>query len=239
MRESGLIYTTRKPVAFALGCVMILAASLGAVAVAAPDHHHIVGSAAVIDGDTIEIVGQRIRLEGIDAPEAGQSCARRFFGTWRCGAAATKALHTLVDGRTVTCEGRGKDKYDRILGVCFADGVEINRRMVADGNAWAFVRYSSSYIDEEREARANHRGIFTTDGNQPAWDYRKRHWTTAQRQAPEGCAIKGNVTRNGQIYHMPWSPWYDKIAIDESRGERWFCTEKEALSAGWRPAHGS
>lgn len=228
-----------KLAALAPVCVLILATVPAGAAVGTPDHGHVVGSASVIDGDTIEIVGQRIRLEGIDAPEAGQDCPRRLFGTWRCGAAATKALRSLVEGRTVTCESRGTDKYDRILGVCFADGVEINRRMVADGNAWAFVRYSTSYVAEERDARANRRGIFATVDSQPPWEYRKRHWASAQQQAPEGCAIKGNVTRNGHIYHMPWSPWYDKVTIEPSRGERWFCTETEALSAGWRPAQGS
>lgn len=239
MSEFWYTYTTRKSVALALGCAFTFSAILGPPAVAAPDHAHIVGSAFVIDGDTIDIGGQRIRLEGIDAPEAGQTCARRFFGTWRCGAAATKALRSLVDGRTVTCESRGTDKYKRVLGICFADGIEINRRMVSDGNAWAFVKYSASYVAEEQDARANHRGIFSTSDNQPPWDYRKRHWASAQQAAPQGCAIKGNVTRNGRIYHMPWSPWYDKVSIEEARGERWFCSENEAIAAGWRPAQGT
>ncbi len=58
--------------------------------------------------------------------------------------------------------------------------------------------------------------------------------------APDGCVIKGAVTKNGRIYHMPWSPWYDKVRIDDDpakRGERrWFCSEAEAEAAGWRPA---
>ena len=52
----------------------------------------------------------------------------------------------------------------------------------------------------------------------------------------DGCAIKGNVTRNGRIYHMPWSPWYGQVTIDETQGKRWFCSETEAMAAGWRPA---
>ena len=47
--------------------------------------------------------------------------------------------------------------------------------------------------------------------------------------------IKGNITDNGRIYHMPWSPWYGKVRIDPARGERWFCNENEAMAAGWRP----
>ena len=56
-----------------------------------------------------------------------------------------------------------------------------------------------------------------------------------QHAAPEGCAIKGNVTRNGRIYHMPWSPWYAQIKMEPDKGKRWFCSEAEAVAAGWRP----
>lgn len=233
-----MTYTTRNSVALALSCILALTLAIPKSA-ATPDHGHIIGPATVVDGDTIEITGRRIRLEGIDAPESGQTCTRRFFGTWRCGAAATKALRDLVEGHAVTCDSRGTDRYGRIIGVCFADGIEVNRRMVSDGNAWAFVKYSASYVAEEQDARAKRRGIFATQDNQPAWEYRRRHWSTAQQQAPAGCAIKGNVTRSGHIYHMPWSPWYDKVTIEEARGERWFCSEKDAVSAGWRPAQGS
>lgn len=56
------------------------------------------------------------------------------------------------------------------------------------------------------------------------------------RAPPDTCLIKGNISENGRIYHLPGSPWYDQTVIDESRGERWFCTEAEAREAGWRPA---
>ena len=49
------------------------------------------------------------------------------------------------------------------------------------------------------------------------------------------CLIKGNISENGRIYHVPGSAYYDKTRIDESKGERWFCTEDQALEAGWRP----
>jgi hypothetical protein len=47
--------------------------------------------------------------------------------------------------------------------------------------------------------------------------------------------IKGNITNGGRIYHMPWSPWYEKVRIETTKGERWFCNENEAVAAGWRP----
>jgi hypothetical protein len=49
-----------------------------------------------------------------------------------------------------------------------------------------------------------------------------------------GCLIKGNISQNGRIYHVPGSPSYRSTKIDESSGERWFCTEAEAQAAGWR-----
>ena len=53
---------------------------------------------------------------------------------------------------------------------------------------------------------------------------------------PSGtCRIKGNISGSGKIYHLPGSSLYDKTRIDESKGERWFCTEEEARATGWRP----
>jgi endonuclease YncB( thermonuclease family) len=192
------------------------------------------GAAHVVDGDTISIGEARIRLEGIDAPEAGQTCKRKWVGSWSCGSAATAALSRLVAGRVVACEPRGLDKYGRTLAVCFADGRDVNAQMVRQGHAWAFVKYSQSYVKEEALARAEGLGIWQGE-SQPAWDFRANRWAAAEQKAPEGCAIKGNITRNGKIYHMPWSPWYAQIRIEPDKGKRWFCSEAEALAAGWRP----
>jgi hypothetical protein len=72
----------------------------------------------------------------------------------------------------------------------------------------------------------------------PAWQYRADRWHRAANRAegPRGCPIKGNVTANGRIYHLPWSPWYDRINMDGTKGKRWFCSEAEAMAAGWRAA---
>jgi len=193
------------------------------------------GLANVIDGDTIDIGGTHVRLEGIDAPEAGQTCARRFIGTWGCGSAATKALGKMIGSRRVDCEGRGHDKYGRVLGLCRVDGRDLNQEMVRSGYAWAFVKYSKTYVEVEAEARTAKAGIWQAE-TEPAWIYREKRWQTAETAAPNGCAIKGNVTANGHIYHMPWSPWYGKVRVEANKGERWFCSEAEAKAAGWRPA---
>lgn len=238
-------------VASALALAWVFTPSAGATsppatAGSATPHIAISGLAHVLDGDTIEISGRRIRLEGIDAPEGGQRCNRRLFGEWSCGTAATYALMGLVQNREVGCEDRGADKYGRMLGICFVDGRDVNAEMVRMGLAWAYVKYSTAYIAAEAEARAARRGVWTAATMAP-WEYRARHANQASIPIPlaergepaprsADCAIKGNVTRIGRIYHLPTSPWYDRIVMDTSKGRRWFCSEGEAIAAGWRPA---
>ena len=190
--------------------------------------------ARVLDGDTIEISGQRIRLEGIDAPEGSQTCARAGGGTWRCGQEASNALQKLIGRQSVRCEGRGSDSYGRVLGICFVGATDINAEMVRRGFAWAFVKYSRTYVTEEPDARTRGAGIWQAP-TMTAWEYRAGRWAVADRAVPGDCPIKGNITSSGRIYHMPWSPWYERVRVDTAKGERWFCTEREALAAGWRP----
>ena len=199
-------------------------------------HGALAGPATVIDGDTLAISGLRVRLEGIDAPEAGQTCGSAAAGPWRCGTEASGALARFIQGKDMRCESRGLDKYGRTLGVCFVGDQDVNAWMVRQGYAWAFVKYSTTYVKEEAAARAERLGIWQGEAI-PAWDYRAQRWASAEPQAPKGCAIKGNVTANGKIYHMPWSPWYAQIKMDAERGRRWFCSEAEAVAAGWRPVN--
>ena len=234
MRELKLVYATHGLVAFALAVGVVSVASLQGWARGDAVGQGVQGPVRVIDGDTIDVGETRIRLEGIDAPEAGQSCKRKWFGWWACGHEATAALRRLTEGRTVSCDPRGTDKYSRVLAVCYVDGVDINAQMVRQGHAWAFVKYSQSYVREETQARAAGLGIWQGQ-SEPAWEYRAKRWAAAEDKAPEGCAIKGNVTKTGRIYHMPWSPWYSRIRIEPEKGKRWFCSEAEALAAGWRP----
>jgi endonuclease YncB( thermonuclease family) len=236
MREYSSVTTTKALVAFALA---LWALSGWVLAAGNNDQHNadIAGAARVVDGDTIVINEVRIRLEGIDAPEAGQTCGRAVIGAWACGTEATGALTRLLAGKQVRCEPRGLDKYGRTLGVCFIEPrLDVNAWMVRKGHAWAFTKYSQSYVREEAVARAERVGIWQGEAV-PAWDYRAQSWAKAEEHAPEGCAIKGNVTAHGKIYHMPWSPWYAQIKMDPARGRRWFCTEAEAVAAGWRPVN--
>lgn len=201
-------------------------------------HAILTGVAEAVDGDTLAVGGVRVRLEGIDAPEASQVCTDARGATWPCGAEAQRALAQLVANTIVSCEERGLDRYKRLLGVCRAGATEVNAELVRRGLAWAFIRYSQSYAAVEAEARRAKAGIWSGQA-QPAWEYRAARWQEADitGDAPKGCPIKGNVTASGRIYHLPWSPWYDRINMDVSKGKRWFCSEDEAVSAGWRPAH--
>jgi endonuclease YncB( thermonuclease family) len=194
------------------------------------------GIARVLDGDTIHVGDTRVRLEGIDAPEQAQTCKRADGADWNCGHDATRAMQAMADGRQVVCRNHGLEKYGRTLGTCFVDGRNINAELVKLGLAWAFVRYSSTYVAEEAQARMSHLGVWQGAAT-PAWDYRTRAWVAHAEEGPNGCLIKGNVTASGHIYHMPWSPWYDKVRINGHSGKRWFCTEGEAVAAGWRPAY--
>ena len=106
--------------------------------------------------------------------------------------------------------------------------------MVRRGLAWAFVRYSRRLAGVEADARNLKVGIWQA-GNEPAWDYRSARWSTAESAAPSGCAIKGNITKAGRTYHLPWNRSYRAVRINAAKGERWFCSEEEAIAAGWRP----
>lgn len=193
----------------------------------------ITGRAEIIDGDTIRVAGTTVRLEGIDAPEARQECEDRRGRVYLCGHAATRFLNGLIARQHVTCTVVGRDRYDRSLGICEAAGVDLNAEMVLAGWALAFRRYSERYVDQEGQAERASVGLWggTFD---PPWQWRA---AIAAESAPDDCPIKGNISRSGErIYHMPFQEHYDRTRINESEGERWFCTEEEAQLAGWRRA---
>ena len=148
---------------------LILAASLVAIPVAATE---IAGQATVIDGDTIEIHGQRIRLNGIDAPESRQMCERADGTAYRCGQAAAFALADWIGLATVHCEPRGRDRYKRVIATCFARGDDMGRWIIRQGHALAFRRYSTVYVPDEIEAQAAGRGIWQGRFVAP-WDWRR------------------------------------------------------------------
>jgi len=124
----------------------------------------------VTDGDTIHVNGTIYRLWGIDAPEMHQACT----DGWPAGIEAKLALEQLMAGRAITCEDRGHDRYRRTIGLCRANGKDVQARMVKLGMAWAFTRYSSDYISEEKAAIQARAGVHAHECEK-AWDWRTEH----------------------------------------------------------------
>lgn len=128
----------------------------------------LLGTALVIDGDTLDLDGKRIRLMGIDAPEKKQICQ----ADWKCGLESTKYLVTLINGKDVTCKGDEIDRYGRTVAECFVEGLSLNAAMVQDGYAVSYRRYSLEFADEEEDARAKKLGVWSGNFMMP-WDWRK------------------------------------------------------------------
>jgi endonuclease YncB( thermonuclease family) len=121
----------------------------------------------VIDGDSLRVAGHSIRLHGIDAPELAQTCP----DAWAAGAVAAAQLRALTADKPVICHHRDRDRYGRIVAVCWAAGVDLGEWMVLHGYAWAFTRYSQDYVAEQQQANARRLGIHA-HACQPAWQWR-------------------------------------------------------------------
>ena len=143
-----------------------------AVAVASPAAAQTVtGRASVTDGDTLEIQDVDIRLHGIDAPESAQTCIASSQ-RWPCGRRSANALDAKIDRRTVRCEGRDRDRYGRLIAVCYQGSTDLNAWLVRNGWAMAYRRYSRDYVPEERRADADEVGIWRGQFV-PPWDWRQ------------------------------------------------------------------
>ena len=134
------------------------------------------GVPVVLDGDTLKFPakGERVRLEGVDAPESGQNCLDRAGQRYRCGQAARAALAGVIGRKPVRCEGGRRDRYGRLLAVCFdSAGTDLNGWLVFQGWALAYRRYSIKYIPQERSAKAARRGVWSGRFVKP-WKWRRR-----------------------------------------------------------------
>ena len=130
------------------------------------------GKPRIIDGDTIEIAGERIRLHGIDAPETKQTCQKNDGTEYRCGEMATFALAEIIETHWITCKGETVDRYKRRIATCYAGPYDINAEMVRRGWALAYRRYSKQYIGAEQEALSAKRGIWSGAFVKP-WEWRR------------------------------------------------------------------
>ena len=152
---------------------LLLLALLAALPSTVYAQQTIVGAASVIDGDTIEVHGARIRMHGIDAPESRQECIRSDGTSWRCGQQAALALSDRIGRATVRCEPRDRDRYGRVVAVCFKGAEDLDRWMVATGWAVAYRKYSLDYVADEERAKRARLGIWSGNFEMP-WDWRAR-----------------------------------------------------------------
>lgn len=170
----------------------------------------------VIDGDTLVLEGKsKVRLRYVDAPEL------TFCG----GLAAKSYLEKLVVGKNVRIEDQIPDQYGRGMALVYAGNTLVNREMLERG----WVRYhhdNSSVTDELKkvadEAKNQGRGIYGT---------------CQSKDIPDNptCVIKGNIDKNSdaRTYYLPTCAQYAFTIVEKDLGESWFCTEKEALAAGF------
>jgi endonuclease YncB( thermonuclease family) len=135
----------------------------------APKVH--VGTAQVIDGDSLRVGGVSIRLFGIDAPEAAQMCEGK--APVQCGAAAHRFVEQMTGNQAVACEQVAIDRYKRVVAICrLPDGREVNAEIVRAGHAVAYRRYSTRYVVHEAEAKQRGLGLWGLGFAMPE-DFRK------------------------------------------------------------------
>lgn len=139
----------------------------------------VTGEALVIDGDTLQVAAERVRLHGIDAPETNQVCGTGPVA-WPCGRMAADGLVAAIESQPVRCIGNKRDRYGRLLAVCHAGPVDLNAAMVRSGWALAYRRYAKDYVPQEIEARAESRGLWRGSFDAP-WSWRKGERTAAVR----------------------------------------------------------
>lgn len=168
----------------------------------------------VVDGDTFDVdSGERVRLNGIDAPEYPKGCLSKR---------AKDRLEELVLGKKVSLEELGKDNFGRVLAQVKLEDLWINKVLVTEGLAAAAKGAGVEVELAETEAMAAKRGIWSSE-------------CTAEQ---EGCEIKGNFHKGtkDRVYHLPGCYNYNQVVINPNEGDRWFCTEAEAQAAGFERA---
>lgn len=137
----------------------------------APQDPIVSGPAFAVDGDTLAMGPVRVRLFGIDAPEAGQTC-RMAGRPYPCGQRSAAETASLIANRVVTCHPMDLDRFRRVVAKCFRDdGMDIGSELVARGWALAFRQFSSEYVAVEDTARFQQRGMWAGEFEAP-WAFR-------------------------------------------------------------------
>ena len=192
------------------------------------------GRAKVLSGDTLRIGDVKIQLTGIETPLLAQTCKYKKRRRRSCGAVAAAALSNSVRRRDVSCVlGDVLDNGVR-TGTCKVGDQDLAAALVESGLVFAKPGLFSAYGALEDKARQEKTGIWQEPLLRPA-EFKSRQWETARKKAPDGCPIKGRALSRGKFYLLPWSKRYHAYSVRKKRGDRWFCSEREALQAGWKP----
>ncbi len=138
-----------------------------------PHEPALAGQASVVDGDTLRLHGNRIRLSGIDAPEHDQLCIDAVGRSYHCGALAANRLSDWLDRRPVTCTPLDHDQYDRTDATCSVAGQDIGEWLVSNGLALRYPQFDREgrYVEAEEKAKASQAGLWRGRFREP-WQYR-------------------------------------------------------------------
>ena len=127
----------------------------------------IIGEARAFDGDRIEVKGQRIKLDGVDAPQPKQVCQRNGK-PWRCGEEARKALAAKINGRRVICVENKRDRKVWVLATCSLEGKDLGEWLLRNGWAVSAYMHSYEYSRAEAAAKEERRGIWAGEFELPS-----------------------------------------------------------------------
>lgn len=204
---------------------------------ASPAAADVTGSVRVVDGDTLRVGSETVRLHGIDAPEVKQTCKDPQGNIWTCGKRVRELAAARYHRQVANCEEIDRDRYGRMVAKCTVGGEDVGGWLVSQGLAFAFRKYSMDYDLIEKQAAVANRGLHGHEVQNPGAFRAATRTVPAPQISPNDCLLKGNVSAKGtKIYHSPGQADYDRTRINTRRGERWFCTASEAEAAGWRAA---
>ena len=128
----------------------------------------IIGLPRIVDGDTIHIGEYKIRLEGIDAPEMKQTCKLQYLKlsflsfnkTYYCGVKSKEKLSKKINNKKINCKISSRDRYKRYIATCYKNKTNLNKWMVRNGHAVAYLRYSKKYYRDENYAKKKGLGLW-------------------------------------------------------------------------------
>jgi endonuclease YncB( thermonuclease family) len=209
------------------------------------------------DAGTLKLDGKTLRLDGIDAPEFDQSCLNEDGQLYRCGLRAWDELTKFIAKRPVKCEDLGEDPTypKRRIGQCSVDGVDLHHWLVQEGWELNFEPNAKGrFKTDEDDAKRGHfglwKGCFVAPKDFRNWNKRTADLLGAScppdareklfpdvAEMPAGCSIKAHYAyrawpSNLGIYHLP-----DCGSYRRTKAKRWFCSEEDAIAAGFRKAY--